>query len=98
MLKQTYFDLEGLAESEYRVVKCLHVWNHMAVCSNYFNIARSIGMSDSAVCKALRTLEYRGVVRKTVGGVWILNQNLKNKWDMDSKEIIDNSPKKTELI
>ena len=55
-----------------KVVYYLQSWNYNLERSSPFNIAMTIGCSEAAVVKALRILKFKGIVKKSMGGSWVL--------------------------
>lgn len=79
--KQNYefCGVTGLTEADLKIIKALTRWPYNTKLANSFNLAIDIGVSESNVGKRIRALRHRGLVGKSLGGSFYIQQHFKKR-------------------
>lgn len=74
-----FFGLVGLTEVDAEIMKAMYIWPYNVMVGSSYNIANKLGRSHSHVAARIRWLNGKGFVKKSLGGSWVLNDEIKSR-------------------
>ena len=77
MNKRELLALDGLKESEKKILDVHWDWKHTHLKSNFFEISRKTQLSVPTIGLRLRQLNARGLIKRSKKGGWHITEGLR---------------------